>query len=384
MTFKTFSIEQLKQRHGIKWQRFGEDTIGAWIADMDFPLAEPIRRCQQAMLDRDDSGYPIHAENDPLPAVLVERMQNRYGWKPREDLINIMIDVVQGLYVAVDRFSVKGDGVVMQTPIYHPFLGLVNDLQRRLVANPLRFGSQGWDLDIDHLAQSIDTDTRILMFCSPHNPSGRVWTRTELEAIAELVLKHDLVVLADEIHADLTYPGHQHIPFASLSPEIEARTITFTSATKAFNIAGWRCALAIFGSEALKQRFDSFPRRFMGGLGCGVTEFTRVAWTQCADWHTDLMAYLDGNRKLIGDFLSDELPTVHWHNPESTYLAWLDFNALELPEDPQSFFLREAKVALSPGPQFGEPGKGCARLNFATDREILREILTRLRNALKQ
>ncbi len=383
MTFKTLSIEQLRRRHGIKWQRFGNDVIGAWVADMDFPLAEPIRQHMREALERDDFGYPLHAESDPLPGIFVERMQQRYGWSPREDLINLTSDVVQALYVALDRFSSVGDGVVVQTPIYHPFLHLIRDLERTLVANPLRFTEHDWEIDFEQLSASINDNTQVLLFCNPHNPSGRVWTRDELEHVAELALRHDLVIFSDEIHADLTYSGHRHIPFASISPEVEARTITFSSATKAFNIAGIRCALTVFGSSELKQRFDSLPRRFLGGLGAGASEITRIAWRECGDWHAELMDYLEENRRFIGEYLSTELPHVGYLEPQSTYLAWLDFNSMELDEDPHSFFLREAKVALSPGPQFGDPGRGCARLNFATDRSILKEILASMRNSLK-
>jgi len=382
MSFATLSIEQLRQRHGNKWQQFGAEVLAAWVADMDFPLAGPIHRCLEEYLRRDDFGYPLHADQDPLPAVFAERMRQRYAWSPREDLIAITSDVVQALYVALECFSEAGAGVVLQTPIYHPFLGLVRDLKRHLVANPLRYTEASWQIDFEQLASGIDERTRVLLFCNPHNPSGRVWTREELEAVAEVALRHNLLIFSDEIHSDLTYPGHQHIPMASLSPQVEARTITFNSATKAFNIAGLRCALAVFGSEELKKRFDAYPKRLLGGLGSGVSEITRVAWTECGDWHAQLMDYLAGNRRLIGEFLAAELPTVQYREPQSTYLAWLDFKATGLAEDPHSFFLREARVALSPGPQFGDPGVGCARLNFATDREILREILQRLRDAL--
>ena len=382
MSFETLSVEQLRNRQGTKWRHFDDDVLCAWIADMDFPVAKPLQQCHEAALDRQEFGYPIKADTDPLAEVCAERMRQRYSWTPRADLINVMTDVVQGLYVAVDRFTQPGDGVLIQTPIYHPFLHLVRDLDRRLVSNPLMYSKQGWQLDIEHLSASIDADTRVLLFCNPHNPSGRVWTRNELEAIAELVIRHNLIVFSDEIHSDLTYPGHQHIPFASLSPELESRTITFTSASKTYNIAGVRCALAIFGSPELKQQFDVFPKRFMGGMGAGATEFTRVAWSECAEWHTQLMTYLDSNRKFIGDFISSHMPSVQYIEPQSTYLAWLDFNNTSLDEDPYTFFLREAKVALSPGPQFGDPGQGCARLNFATDQKILREILQRMSNAM--
>jgi len=382
MTFETLPLELLRARHGNKWNRFDRDVIPAWVADMDFALAAPIRDCLAAALERHDFGYPIYARNDPLPQVFAERMAERFGWSPDPERVVLITDVVQGFYVCFERLLAPGDGVVVNTPLYPPILQGIAETGRRLVRNPLRPLDEGWALDLDALARAIDPGTRALVLCNPHNPSGRVFTRDELEAVAALAERHDLLVLADEIHADLVYPGARHLPFATLSPEIARRTITFTSATKAFNTAGLRCAVAHFGTEALQQRFQSLPPRLRGGLVAYGAEVTRVAWQRCQPWLDEALAYLDANRDLIARTVAERMPGVGHATPQSTFLAWLDFNALGLGQDPHRFFLDRARVGLSEGPAFGHEGEGCARLNFATDRAVLEEILDRMARAL--
>lgn len=382
MSFRTFPLAELRHRHSAKWQRFGPEVIPAWVADMDFPMAPPIRDCLAGALQREDFGYPPKGPLDPLPEVFVERMASRYGWHPDPTQVEVIVDVVQGIYITLDRFSAPGEGIVLQTPLYHPFLEAVRETERRLVANSLVFTDQGWQLDLEDLSRAITPDTRILAVCNPHNPSGRVLRRAELEALAEIAEAHDLIVLADEIHADLIYDGQQHLPFASLAPEVEARTITFNSATKAFNTAGIRCAVAAFGSSALQDQFNGVLRRIRGGPVAYGSEVTRVAWQHCQPWLDEALAYLKDNRDTVTRFVAERMPGVRYLPPESTYFAWLDFNPLGLPEDPHSFFLRRAKVGLSEGPIFGAEGEGCARLNFATDRAILLEILERMAAAL--
>jgi cystathionine beta-lyase len=210
-----------------------------------------------------------------------------------------------------------------------------------------------------------------------------VLRREELEAIARIAVEHDLVVVADEIHADLVYRGGRHIPFASLSPETEARTITLTAGSKAFNIAGLRVALAVFGSEALKRRFVGFERHLRGGLGGFGILALEAAWTHADPWLDEVLPYLEANRDFVAEFVSKELPGVRHFAPEGTYLAWLDCRALELAPSPQRFFLERAKVGLSDGPTFGKPGEGFVRLNFATSRAILTRALEQMAKALR-
>jgi cystathionine beta-lyase len=310
-------------------------------------------------------------------------MQRLYGWSFAPSRVEILSDVVQGMYTALHQLTEPGDGAVVQTPIYAPFLGCVRKQGRRLDENRLVLGPDGYTVDVDGLRAIGDSRTRALLLCNPHNPSGRAFRRDELEAIARVALERDWVVVADEIHQDLVWSGHRHVPFASLGPEIEARTVTLTAASKAFNIAGLRCGVAIFGSEAQKRRFDALPRHIRGGIGTLGIEALDAAWRHSGPWLEAVRAYLEANRARVVDFVARELPGVVLHPPEATYLAWLDCRSLELAPSPYAFFLSEAKVALSDGPTFGDAGRGFVRLNFATSRGILDEALERMAKALR-
>jgi cysteine-S-conjugate beta-lyase len=272
---------------------------------------------------------------------------------------------------------------VVQTPIYPPFLVAVTRQERRLDENPLASSEQGYAIDLDRLRRETDARTRILLLCNPHNPTGRAFRRDELEPLAALAVERDWVVVADEIHQDLVYEGHPHVPFASLGREVEERTITLTAASKAFNIAGLRCGVAIFGSDALKRRFCALPRHIRGGIGMLGIEALEAAWRYSEPWLDEVRAYLAANREFVIDTVRDELPGVVLHPPDATYLAWLDCRALELRPNPFAFFLEQAKVALSDGATFGAPGRGFVRLNFATSRAILSEALERMAKALR-
>jgi cystathionine beta-lyase len=384
--FERLDLARLRRRRGEKWQLHPPDVLPAWVAEMDFPLAAPIRRVLEDALAADDLGYPINPRPQDLPAVFAARMEERFGWRVDPQRVEVLSDVVQGLYAALDRFSAPGEGVVVQTPVYPPFLHAVRDTGRRLVENPLLEGPARAEIDLDGLRAALDPATRLLLLCNPQNPTGRVFERRELEALAELALRHALVVVADEIHADLVYPeaGRRHVPFATLAPEVEARTITLTSATKAFNIPGLRCAVAHFGSAALRSRFLSLPRHLRGGLGSLGLAATAAAWRESQPWLDAVLGVLASQRAFVAEFLTAQLPGVAHRPPEASYLAWLDCRALALGASPQRFFLEHAKVALSPGEAFGRPGQGFVRLNFGTSRALLGEILERMAKALRE
>jgi cystathionine beta-lyase len=277
-----------------------------------------------------------------------------------------------------------GDGVLVQTPVYPPFLGSVREMGRRLVTCDLAQSGAGYAIDFDLLRRAADPGVRVLLLCHPHNPTGRVFSRAELEGIAALALERNLIVVSDEIHADLVYPGRAHVPFATLGAEVERRTVTLTSATKAFNIAGLRCAVAVYGSEELKRRFRTVPRHLRGGVNTLGLAATEAAWRHADPWLADVLGYLDANRRRVAQVVRERLSGVGHAMPEATYLAWLDCRALELAPDPQRFFLERAGVALSYGAPFGDAGKGFVRLNFATSRAILDEILERMAKALAE
>jgi cystathionine beta-lyase len=380
---EALSEDVLRQRTGEKWQEYPPDVLPLWVADMDYPCAEPIRRRLQRALDVGDTGYPLHPRPTRLPQLFAERAQRRYGWKVDPRRVELINEVVQGLYVAISQFSAPGEGVIVQTPIYPPFLGAVENLGRTLLANPLRETAQGFAVDVEGLRAQA-ARARILMLCNPHNPTGRVLKRGELEAIGKVAVEHDLVIVSDEIHADLVYRGGRHVPIASLSPELEARTITLTAGSKAFNIAGLRVGLASFGSEALRKRFVAFDRHLRGGLGGLGILALEAAWSHADPWLDEVLPYLEANRDFVAAFVASELPGVRHFAPEGTYLAWLDCRALGLAPSPQRFLLERAKVGLSAGPTFGPPGEGFVRLNFATSRALLTRALEQMAKAVRE
>ncbi len=383
--FDRCSVAELRQRRGAKWRKYGPDVLPAWVADMDFPPAPPVRAALDDLIVSGDLGYPW-LDPDPVAAAFADWSARRYGFALDPARIVSTTDVLQPLQAAIVAHSEPGDGVVIQTPIYPPFLKVLAMTGRELVDHPLGAAEDGYPLDIEGLERVIDARTRILLLCNPHNPSGRVFSRSELEALAAAAEAHDLVVISDEIHADLTYGEARHIPFASLSPTVAARTITLTSATKSFNIAGLRLAVAVFGTPELQERYSSIGRFLLGGANSAGVVATVAAWRHGEEWLDALVAYLDGNRALVNSFVAEHLPGVRAVAPEATYLAWLDARELVASgrtADPAAFFLEHARVGLNDGREFGRHGDGFVRLNFATSRSVLLEILERLATSLR-
>jgi cystathionine beta-lyase len=372
----------LRARTGEKWRLYPDDVLPVWVADMDYPVAEPIRRSLRRAIEGSDLGYPLHPRPTGLPELFAERMERLFGWKVDPRRVELLSDVVQGIYVALQTYAQPGEGVVVQTPVYPPFLHAVRESGRALVENVLVRGPEGYEIDFDALRASLSPSTRMLLLCNPHNPTGRALRRAELEALAEIAIEHRLLIVSDEIHGELVHPGHEHIPVAALAPEVESRTLTLTAASKAFNVAGLRCAVAVFGSAELRKRFLELPRHLRGGLNVAGLEATRAAWMHGGPWLDQVRAELAQNRSLLADLVARRLPDVVHHPPEATYLAWLDCRALDLQPGPYAFFLEHARVGLSDGRTFGDPGEGFVRLNFATTRTVLHEVVDRMARAL--
>ncbi len=309
--------------------------------------------------------------------VGARRLARRFGWQPDPALGFKLTDVMRGVINAIVAFTEPGDGVVVTTPIYPPFLGAIADNRRRVVEARLRPIDEGSALDVDALADAA-RDARLLLWCNPHNPCGRSFTRSELDAVAQIVVEHDLLVAADEIHADLTYSDATHTPLASLGPDIAGRTLSLTSATKAFNLAGLRCAAGYCGSEALLDRYVRSFNPMMHGVSPFGIAATRAAWTQGDDWLARCVAYLDGNRRWFASAIAECLPAVRHRMPDATYLAWLDARGLAFDCPPAEHFLDAGKVAFTDGAAFGEAGEGFVRVNLATSRAILEQIVDRM------
>ena len=377
-----FDIATLRARRTNKWHKFPADVLPAWVADMDFGVAPPITAALARLTDNQEYGYA--AREGVLAAAFVRRMESRFGWHTDPADTVAIGDLVQASFSSVMAFSEPGDAVLLQLPSYPPFMAAINDTGRRLIANPMRDDGMRWALNLAAYEAAPDPRTRVLIFCHPQNPTGRAYSRAELEMVADFAIRNDLIVVSDEIHADIVYPGKTHIPLASLHQDIAARTITITSATKSFNIPALRCAVMHFGAPALKERFFArIPARLLGSPGVTGVDATVAAWDDGQPWLEEIMAQLQANRDWLAQTVATELPGVTMRVPEATYLAWLDCRALELPGSAGQFFLDKAKVGLNFGETFGAQYAGFARLNFATPAPVLRQIVARMAEAVR-
>ena len=373
--------DQLRARGGGKWTKYPADVIPAFVADMDFKVAPAVQTAIAHFTDTQDYGYGTMTDAIPLFDAFAAWMARRHKWQPDPALTHANTDVIQGLVATLVAFTAPGDGIIVQTPVYPPFLRFVGSTDRRLVENPLVDDGTRFVVDLEGLERAAPQATMILL-CNPHNPTGRVLERAELEGIAAIAAAHNLTIVSDEIHADLVYPGATHIPMETIEAAVE-RTVTLTSATKGFNIAGLRASIAHFGSAGLKEKFDkAVPERLLGGPSRVGVAATIAAWCDAEDWLDAVMLHLDRNRRRVAEW-AGQANLAHYA-PEATYLAWMNCRHIDVKEGltPQQHMLENGKVALSDGAEFGEPGHGHVRLNFATSEEILEEILGRLGGAL--
>jgi len=364
---RSLDVADLRRRTGAKWHR-PAGRLAAWLADMDFPVGPSIRE-RLTGLAAGDLGYPDwpHPDTSPLPELFDDRMTQRYGWRVGVERLHELCDVVQGIRIAVHHLTQPGDGVVVHTPAYPPFLDTVHSRRRRLVPVP-------WPFDHDALeARLRDEPARLMILCHPHNPTGHVFDRVELEQIAELADRHDLTVVSDEIHADLTYAPKRHVPFAALGDDVAARTVTVTSASKAFNLAGLRWAILHAGSQELHRAIQALPRHYLGTPNVMAVAATEAAWAGGEQWLAAVLEVLDENRHALTTLLADHLPGTAYRVPDATYLAWIDCRGLGFVDDPAEEFRRRG-VELSPGPAFGAEGEGHVRLNLATSPAVLQKI----------
>lgn len=373
----------LRDRPGIKWRRHGPSVLPAWVADMDYPPPPAVTDALHRAIERGDLGYPDWEDASPVRAAFADRMSQRYGWHAAPSRVREQTDLIQSLQLLLRLATARGDAVAVHVPGYPHFLAALETMGRRTIPIPLADTPGGWQLDPAALADAVALhDCRVLLLVNPHNPTGRVLTRVELEEIAAIARRHDLLVVSDEIHAELVYAPHRHIPFASLSPDAAARTVTITSAIKAFNIAGLRCAVTHYGPDRLLALRDAEPTDLYGTVSTLAVTATLAAWRDGDAWRRDLLTVLDRNRRRVADFVASRLPRVRHHPPEATYLAWLDVGPLYLTEPPVQRILDAGRVALDGGVRFGPGSEKYVRLNFATSHDVLEDILDGLGRAL--
>jgi len=387
--FARIDPQRLRSGWGVKWGSLAPDTIGAWVADMDFGIPDPVRERIIECAEREDFGYPFWRGEDPVVSAFQDRMAKRYGWHPIPGRTRVFTDLIQVLQVVIEHATRPGDGIALHVPNYPPFLASIERSERRLVPMPMQCGEDGWSFDSEGLAARLRAaGCRLMLLVNPHNPTGRVFRRDELMLLAAVAEELDLVVLSDEIHADLTYPGNEHIPFATLGDDIALRTITATSATKAFNLAALRCAVAHIGPPAVKGALDAAPLDYFGTPSIVSRVATVAAWQDSDSWLDDLAKTLTKNRTTVSKWLSASAPASRYHTPEATYLAWFDLPGLETDgSGPAAHFERTAKVALSEGAEFSTSldvdTSPFVRLNFATSPDNLEIILDRIAHAYR-
>lgn len=365
----------------IKWKLYDKDVLPFWVADMDFISPEPVIRVLRERVNHGFFGYPI--EKTELIHAIINRMDSLYSWKITPQDVLLLPEVVVGFNLACHATALPGEGMLIQTPVYPPFFSAPNNarlLKQEMELTNLRNGK--YEVDFQAFEAAINSQTRLFLLCNPHNPVGRVYKRDELEKMAEICLRHNIVICSDEIHSDLVFKGNKHIPIATLDPSIAYQTITLISPSKTYNIAGLKCSVCIVQNQELKEKILQSTQGLVGHLNLMGMTAALAAYTEGQEWLDQVLIYLENNRDFLVDYINKNLPGIFITKPEGTYLAWLDCRKSGISGNPSEFFLEKARVALNDGEDFGKGGEGFVRFNFACPRDMLVEGLERMRLAM--
>ncbi|MBS1879873.1 MAG: aminotransferase class I/II-fold pyridoxal phosphate-dependent enzyme [Actinobacteria bacterium] len=368
-------VERLHRRRSVKWAMY-PDALPAWVAEMDFPLAPPVKRALIEAVELDDCGYGSPPELG-LAAAFAEFAAARLGWEVDAAMVAASPNVVAALTAVLGAVTDPGARVVINTPVYHPFFAIVEECGCELAEAPLVDG----ELDPEAIEREFAGGAAALILCSPHNPAGSVPSREQLEAIAAAAARHGAWVLADEIHAPLTLSGAEHVPFLTVSEAAREHGVAFSSASKTFNLAGLQCAEIITASARAAALVEALPFGAKHGGHLGAIGAI-AGFREGGPWLDDVLAVLDHNRALLGELLAERLPEVGYRPPRAGYLAWLDLRELGLGEDPAAPILERGGLALNSGPTFGPQGAGFARLNFGTSPALVEEAVARIARAV--
>jgi len=370
------TLADLRRRTSRKWNAYAPDVLPAWIAEMDFACAPPIRAVLRDAVAHDDYGYP---STDALPAAYAAFVARRFGWNADASRVFVLPEVLQGIAEILRATTEPGAGVVVNPPVYGPFAAVVAEVKRRLVDVPLRRPSpRTWALDMDALERAFADGARAYILCSPHNPTGAVFDAATLCAVAELARRYDVLVLSDEIHAPLVLPGTTFVPFLPLAEAAGARAIAFAAATKTWNFAGLKCGLMVAGDAAVGEALRALPRGIYHRAGHLGVLASLAAFTDGDAWLDDLLPTLAANHASFATGLEAALPGAVVTRAAATYLAWIDCEALDLPGAPAKTFLDRGRVALNDGADFGVGGARFVRANLGTSPEIVAEIVRRM------
>ena len=392
MKYNFDEIIDRRSTNSIKWTKYPEDVLPLWVADMDFQTPQPILDALRTALEEGALGYETPSQS--LFQSVATRMNKLYGWKIDADMVVAVPGIVSGFNAAARAVCAPGEGILMQPPVYFPFLRVhENQGLTRQYAPLLRVADENilrYEIDFEAFEAAIgseEADTCMFLFCNPHNPTGNTFAKEDLSHLAEICLRNDVIICSDEIHSELLLGGTRHTPMATLSPEVAERTVTLVAPSKTFNTAGLFCGFAIIPNTELNERYQ----KAVEGMTFHVNSLGQVAAGEafsgsCDDWLNEVLAYLTANRDFVVNYFLENLPDIRTTVPEATHLLWLDCNALlesgMIMSSPFEFFLKEAKVALSDGAQFGPGGEGFVRLNFGCPRSILVDALERMKFSL--
>ncbi len=373
--FDDLALPLLRLRRSVKWTQYEPDVLPVWIAEMDFDVARPIHEVLLEAVSRSDLGYP---STEPLAAAFAHFARARWSWQVEVGHVHAVSDVVTGIAEVLLAMTEPGDGVVINPPVYAPFFSTIESVGRRVVSVPLVSVAGRPTVDLGRLDAAFAAGARAYLLCNPHNPTGTVLSRTELEAIADLAARYGVAVIADEIHGPLTHPDTEFTSFASLGQERCKRVVSLLSASKAWNLAGMKCAVIVAGSPSAEAELQRLPESLRYHVGHFGVLASIAAFTEGGLWLDECVRHIAANRVLLSELVTEKLPGVGYREPEAGYLAWLDFRTTTLGDDPADVLHTVGRVALSPGPPMGDEGIGFARLNFGTSPAILTEAVERI------
>lgn len=381
------SLIDRKNTSSVKWDSLGElygrdDLIPLWVADMDFPTATPITDALRNRVEHNVFGYTF--PSDKYYEAVIGWMDRRHNWKVEREWITYTPGVVPALSFCIKAFTEPGDKVIIQSPVYHPFYSAIEGNGREITKNPLKFEDGKYYMDYDDLEKKIDSKTKLLVLCSPHNPVGRVWKEEELKRLADICMRNNILIISDEIHFDIVYSESKHIVFGSISDEIRDNCVVLTAPSKTFNIAGLQVSNVIISNDELRRLYRgelekyhiSSPNIFGG-------EALIAAYDESEDWLNELLTYLEGNRNFFINYINENIPKLKAIKPEGTYLMWVDCSDLNMDShELRDFFVNKCRVALNDGSMFGEEGQNFMRFNIGCPRTLLKEALERIEKGI--
>ena len=372
-------------KHDVLEERYGRtDLLPLWVADMDFETPPFIVEALRKRLEHPIFGYTV--EPPEFWHTVIRWIKERHGWDVEREWLAYIPGIVKGIGLAINRFTEPGDKIIIQPPVYHPFRMVPEGNGREVVYNPLREKADGsYEMDFEHLESIIDEKCRMLILSNPHNPAGIVWSPEELRKLAEICHRRGVMVISDEIHGDMALFGHRHTPFATVSPEAAACSITFAAPSKTFNIAGIVSSYAIVPDETIRKRYyDWLKANELDEAPIFSPIATVAAYSRGLDWMRQMLAYVEKNVEYVEDYCRRELPQIRPLRPQASFLVWLDCRGLGLSHERLvDLFVEKARLALNDGAMFGPGGKGFMRLNVGTPRAVLTRALERLRKAVE-